>query len=400
MIGERREAFDSVAALLERVSVEQPRLRTVVSASSPELRNWLAERFPAYPVCALPAGNRSLAEAYVRRSNIRAVIMLEDACPPGASLVHALQRQAICLLALTARDGAPVTAALIASAAEYQLRIDATETASAPAGSDGEGRVAVSLSQASGMLGEILGRDLKERRAARGGNGSLWRYVVNNCGSWPFSLRLRRFRDAAALNAGLGAPRTILCLGNGPSSEQPELLRERYDALFRVNHKWLEREFLCDPDVVFTGSRPAMTSLKRVVFGLQNEHQARRLAALAVLDPRRARTGFFTVDDINPHASDFAWETLRPTNGATMIAAAVALQPRRLVVAGIDLFQHPDGSYPGDKETPNAFSPAHTRAAELAFLLAMFDRFRGELVIHGEVLAREWQRHRDEQRGG
>lgn len=400
VIGERREAFDSVAALLARVSDEQPRLRTVVSASTPELRSWLAKRFPAYPVYALPLGNRWLAEAYVRRSNIRAAIMLEDACLPGESLMRALQRRAICLLALAARDDAPLTAALIANACEHQLRIDAAEKGSPVAGSGNGGQAVVSLSQAAAMLGEILGRDLKERRAARGARLSPSRYAVKNCERWPFSLRLRRFHDAAALNARLHAPATILCLGNGPSSEQAEVLGERYDALFRVNHKWLERGFLCDPDVVFTGSRPAMTSLKRVIFGLQNEHQARRLAALAVLDPRRGRTGFFTVDDINPGARDFAWGTLRPTNGATMIAAAVALQPQRLVVAGIDLFQHPDGSYPGDKATPNAFSPAHARAAEIAFLLAMFERFRGELVIHGEVLAREWQRHRDRQRGG
>jgi hypothetical protein len=146
-----------------------------------------------------------------------------------------------------------------------------------------------------------------------------------------------------------------------------------------------------------------MTSLKRVIFGLQNEHQARRLAAARVFNPAQAATGFFTVGDINPASRDFEWGALRPTNGATMIAAAVALQPRCLIVAGIDMFQHPDGSYPGDQSTPNAFSPAHTREAELAFLFAMFESFRGELVIYGEVLAAEWARHRADsagQRGG
>lgn len=400
VLGTRREAFDGVAALLEQVSREQPRLRTVVSASTPELRHWLAQRFPAYSVYALPADNQWLIEAYVRRSNIRAVVMLEDACPLAGTLVRALQQRAVCLLAVAGREGAPLPASTILDACELRLRVSATERASAmPTRDAAEDSVNVSARQAATMLGDILGRDLKARRAARAPARSLWRHAVDNCGRWPLSLRLQCYRDAASLSDALDNPATILCLGNGPSSEHPELLRERYDALFRVNHKWLARGFLHEPDVVFTGSRPAMTSLKRVIFGLQNEHQARRLAALAVFDPRRGRTGFFTVDDINPGARDFAWGTLRPTNGATMIAAAVALQPRRLVVAGIDLFQHPEGSYPGDTETPNAFSPAHSRDAELAFLLAMFDRFRGELVIHGEVLAREWQRHRDEQRG-
>ena len=399
VIGERREAFESAANLLARVAHEQPRLRILLSATNPALRTWLRQRFPGYRIGALPKDNRWLVESYVRRSNIRAVIVLEDACPLAAGLVRALERRAICLLALTLRDAAPAAARQIAGACEHRLRVASPDPAMSEPGPDPAGCVDVSLEDAAAMLGEILGRDLKERRAARGAGRSLWRYAVDHCARWPLSSRLRRYHDAAELGAGLHMPDTILCLGNGPSSEQPELLQERYDALFRVNHKWLERGFLCDPDVVFTGSRPAMTSLKRVIFGLQNEHQARRLAALALFDPTRPRTGFFVVDEINPHARDFAWGPLRPTNGATMIAAAVALQPRRLVVAGIDLFQHPDGSYPGDRETPNAFSPAHTREAELAFLLAMFANFRGELVIYGEVLAREWQRFRDRQHG-
>lgn len=398
MIGERREAFDSVAVLLECLSREQPRLRIVVSASTPALRAWLAQRFPGYLVYVPPFANRWLVEAYVRRGNIRAVILLEDACPRGAALARALRARAIALLAITARAGAPSAAPAIAAACEQRLRLVTGDAAPASGDTDDDGDRAthVSPTAAVAMLGEILGRDLKERRAAAGFAHSWWGHVVNNCERWPLSLRLRRYHDAAALNAALHRPDTILCLGNGPSSELPALLQERHDVLFRVNHKWLTRGFLDAPDVVFTGSRPAMVSLKRVIFGLQNDHQARRLAALAVADPRRARTGFFIVDDINPDTADFPWGTLRPTNGATMIAAAVALAPRRLVVAGIDLFQHPDGSYPGDRETPNAFSPAHTRAAELAFLLALFERFRGELVIHGEVLAAAWRRHHEQ----
>lgn len=394
VIGNQREAFDSVAPLLARVSREQPRLRTIVSAMNPDLQTWLAQRFPDYPVCALPINNRWLTAAYVRRSNIRAVVMLDDVCPRGDALIRALDERAISLLALTARDGAAAAARPIAAACERYLRVTTTAPARPPDGVTRDDTMNVSPQQAAAILGEIVGRDLKERREARGGSSLFWRAVVDNCARWPLRSRLRRYRDAPELNAALKRPETILCLGNGPSSEQSELLQERYDALFRVNHKWLARGFLSDPDVVFTGSRPAMTSLKRVIFGLQNEHQARRLAAARVFNPARPATGFFNVGDINPRARDYDWGALRPTNGATMIAAAVALQPRRLVVAGIDMFQHPDGSYPGDRSTPNAFSPAHTREAELAFLCAMFAEFRGELVIHGEVLAREWARYR------
>ena len=393
VVGGNREAFESVAPLLALVSREQPRLRTVLSASGADILEWLALRFPDYPVHAPPPGRLWLAGAYVSRSNIRAVIALENASPGGDAIIRVLERRAISLLALTARVNAPAPAPRVADACEYRLRIPDADMEPV---SDSDGTVRVSRQQAAAMLGEILGRDLKERRLARGRGSSFWRALVNKSGRWPLSMRLRRYADASQLNAALNRPGTILCLGNGPSSEQPELLQERYDALFRVNHKWLERGFLSEPDVVFTGSRPAMTSLKRVIFGLQNEHQAGRLVAARVFNPVQAATRFFNVGDIIPVALDFQWGALRPTNGATMIATAVALQPRRLVVAGIDMFQHPDGSYPGDRSTPNAFSPAHSREAELAFLCTMFQSFRGELVIHGDVLAGEWMRYRSE----
>ena len=74
-----------------------------------------------------------------------------------------------------------------------------------------------------------------------------------------------------------------------------------------------------------------------------------------------------------------------------MIAVAAALKPKRLVIAGVDLFQHPEGSYPGDKKTPNAYTPAHTLDKELAFMLFHLEQFGGEVVIIGEALARIWQ---------
>jgi hypothetical protein len=78
-----------------------------------------------------------------------------------------------------------------------------------------------------------------------------------------------------------------------------------------------------------------------------------------------------------------------------MIAAAVALKPNRLVIAGVDLFQHPEGSYPGDQNTANAYTPAHTLDKELAFMFFHLDRFAGEVVIIGEALEREWREHRE-----
>src|SRR3546814_318572 len=66
--------------------------------------------------------------------------------------------------------------------------------------------------------------------------------------------KVERYDDVPALREALGHPDTILCLGNGPSSEDPDVAKVRYDALFRVNSLWLKRGFLTTPDMVFTGS--------------------------------------------------------------------------------------------------------------------------------------------------
>ena len=55
----------------------------------------------------------------------------------------------------------------------------------------------------------------------------------------------------------LGEPKSILCLGNGPSSEDADIDRSRYDCLFRVNWIWRERARHADPDVVFTADLDA-----------------------------------------------------------------------------------------------------------------------------------------------
>jgi hypothetical protein len=93
----------------------------------------------------------------------------------------------------------------------------------------------------------------------------------------------------------------------------------------------------------------------------------------------------------------FDWGQLRPTNGVNMLAVAIALKPEKLVVAGIDLFQHPDGSYPGDVSTPNAYSPGHSRETELNCILRLFSEFRGEIVIVGDILRTQWERYKEVQ---
>lgn len=203
-------------------------------------------------------------------------------------------------------------------------------------------------------------------------------------------VRVKRIESLAALRAALGDPQIIMCLGNGPSSESPDLLTMAYDSLFRVNHRWRRRGFLTRPHLVFTGSKRTLFSLSGPIFAFQTTRTEAHLVTHQVFNPLCRRMRFVTLERIGVlEAIDEGG--LRPSNGAAMLATAVALQPRKLIVAGIDLFQHPEGSYPGDSQSPNAYVPAHDRGIEIDFITRQLDAYRGELVVVGEVLARHLQ---------
>jgi hypothetical protein len=201
--------------------------------------------------------------------------------------------------------------------------------------------------------------------------------------------KYQRIDTLEALRTALGEPETIMCLGNGPSSEDPRLRDLSYDALFRVNHFWQPRGVLTEPDVVFTGLRATIKAIRKpsvFVFQTREEEQKLMLKCLAMTH----RIVFATAERLGVMDFD-SFGVFQPTNGAVMLATAVALQPKRLIVAGVDLFQHPAGSYPGNSGTPNAYAVHHDRETELQFILSTFDRFEGELVILSEVLDGYWQ---------
>src|SRR5690606_36999326 len=97
--------------------------------------------------------------------------------------------------------------------------------------------------------------------------------------------KVQRIDDLAGLRAALGHPGTILCLGNGPSSEDPEVGRVAYDCLFRVNDLWLKRGLLTRPHMVFTGSKGALVSVKGAIFGLHTVKSEARLLVAPLLRP-------------------------------------------------------------------------------------------------------------------
>ncbi|MDZ7826028.1 MAG: hypothetical protein U5R48_08485 [Gammaproteobacteria bacterium] len=218
-----------------------------------------------------------------------------------------------------------------------------------------------------------------------------WLVLQSPLAPW-FAQRFVEVPDLATLRAELGVPETILALGNGPSSEADNVRASRYDALFRVNHGWIDRGVHQRADVVFTGLRDTVMRHPRdAVFVFQTREDAEDMRFKCA--SRRGPIRYACADRLGS-IDPAGFGIHRPTNGAVMIATAVALQPPRLLVGGIDLFSHPEGTYPGDARTPNAYTLAHDRNTELAFILQSLAGYRGELTILNDILAAEWNRYR------
>ncbi len=185
------------------------------------------------------------------------------------------------------------------------------------------------------------------------------------------------------LRSQLGAPRTILCLGNGPSSEGSDVEGASYDCLFRVNWIWSERGVHRDPQIVFTADLDTPTAAPIICFPTRED--ANRVLAGYVRRRAGVRTKYLVFPELASPLNGRTWSH-RPTNGALMVAAAVLLRPSRLIIAGIDLYRHPEGKYPGASDERNGYDEIHHRDIDLAFMRAALDRLGGVATILSEQL--------------
>ena len=189
----------------------------------------------------------------------------------------------------------------------------------------------------------------------------------------------------AALAKRLHHPRTVLCLGNGPSSEDPQLESFGHDCLFRINWRWKERGFLMHPQVVFVGDAATISKVDGAMFGIWDRSLEQAMLLRHLVTRGVGVMRYVTMERISPLIRDRVWPA-RPTNGALMIAAAAALNPARLIIAGIDLYQHPEGRYPGDLVGTNAYSRAHSRQTDLDIIRLALAGYHGEVTILGDAL--------------
>jgi hypothetical protein len=389
LLADHPAAFDAMQPLVDALAKRDSRINLLSASAVAATAKWLQSHLAGVRQVPLPYGNRVSGDLYLRRLNIRTVVFLDPARATASSaLLRSLKRQAISMITLTASDaGGLESDAPAVRDSEQVILIDEA----AANGASG----AMTYAATADFLAALMARDLKPLRQERSPLAAPARALAGMTRSAKnrpmIDWRFRRFATLADLKRRLGHPATILCLGNGPSSEDPALAAIAHDALFRVNHSWQARQRFSRPQVVFTGGRPTMRAVAGAIFGLQSLEAEVRLASARGLNPMVGATEFFNVNDLTDSIRRFDWGHLRPTNGASMLAAAVALSPQRLVIAGIDLFQHPDGSYPWAASGPNAYSPGHSRETELEFILGLLSQYEGEVMIVGDILARAWQ---------
>ena len=397
LVGSDAAAFDSIAGLIGELARRDSRLSIILSCPNYETLKWLESRFAEIQVLPLPFANRISATLYLRRLNIRCVVFIEGNQRLANSLLAAIKRSAAGVITVSGRGANNISLSSAASMASEALIVMREEPVRELLP---DNVVGMTVGELSNRLTIMLARDLKALREANLFSQIMARIpaILAESPRWRnfISWRLRRYDGLDELRVRLAAPKSIMCLGNGPSSEDATLATMQADALFRVNHSWADRKFLVNADVVFTGGKPTFRAISGAIFGVLTPEAERNLLLLRSYNPLRGRLEFFNVNDVTQSIKQFEWGHLRPTNGASMLATAIALNPEKLIVAGIDLFQHPEGSYPGNNMAANAYSPGHSRDTELDFIMKLFSVFSGEIIIVGDILREAWE---DRQRG-
>jgi len=409
ILGHRQEDFETVAPLVAAWTVRHPRVSILFTAPLAATRDWLREEFPSAVVLPPPLPLNFFVSRYLTNLNVRGLMVLGDLVASDRCILRAANDRAtpVVIAQTPAPGGAaqPTAKALGAvpeSIEHHFVGTPAAQSCLAAAGIPAEritrveGDLQTRTATYMAVISRLLAQDLKLIRSKQRPIRRWLEQLALRCMEQPrlrglLSFKVERIDSIAELRKKLGDPGTILCLGNGPSSEDPAVAKISHDCLFRVNDVWLSRGFLTKPDMVFTNSKGTLAAVKGPIFGLQTIESEARLLPGSFLKPQSGRVSYATVERFRLFLSDPRWHGIRPTNGATMLATAVALQPARLVVSGIDLFSHPAGTYPGDTQTPNAYTPGHDAESELALLLEALSLYQGELTILSPALRERWE---------
>ena len=352
------------------LSLRRTRLSLLFMPATDSIRKELTERFGETAIITPPWNNRLSSLLFLLTSRVRLLIGMNGI----ASLPRGLIRQAYLLgigITVVAPDLAQARGAGGDTASFVDLWLPAEAT----------------LAEAMAQFNALMAR----RPPARSPLQTLIaRWLDKDMGRRILAVRARRIATLDELRDALDRPQTILCLGNGPSSEDPALAGHADACLFRVNHRWLARGLYSRPQMVFTGQKRTLFEVRsKPIFAFQTCRAEALLVTHQIFNPLCRFMRFVTLERLGILTGP-DWDGVRPTNGATMLATAVALNPPRIVIAGIDLFADPAGAYPGDAQTSNDYVVVHERSIEIDFILKTLKSYGGELIILGKPLAEKW----------
>ncbi|AKI02017.1 hypothetical protein IMCC20628_03325 [Hoeflea sp. IMCC20628] len=187
------------------------------------------------------------------------------------------------------------------------------------------------------------------------------------------------------LEIRLGRLDTIVCLGNGPSSEDPRLAEYQRATLFRVNWIWTQRAWLAAPDMVFTADPDLVQLPRQPILAFPTQLIGEPILRDNAAKDHFPETGYCYLDRFTPPLADFSQPRI-PTNGALMVALAAALRPQRLVIAGMDLYRHPQGKYPGEIDNSEGYTSQHCAEIDLDLIERALADHDGETVILSDNL--------------
>lgn len=380
--GETPAQFDAALRLLREIMRERPHVRLVLTSADPATVAYLRRSFPDDFVGAAPWNGGGSVRRFFARVNPRILLLLDDGRSLGARAVEEAIARALPLVVVAPGAGTE--------------RVAHVERALRASGRRGRRVLLGDASPAEALRAATSLRDLLPESPALPRVRQAWRVPslrdrVGRSRAWAAAATLlsgRRIDDAAALRERLGHPRSMLVLGNGPSSEDPRLADLAYDCVIRVNWRWRTRGLFIEPQVVFAGDPGTMTRIDGAIFGFWNVglERAMLLRRLATRGPRPVE--FVTMERLSPVIRDVEWPA-RPTNGALAVLLASLLAPDRLVIAGIDLFRHPDGRYPGDALARNDYSHVHEMETDLGIIELALRDFDGELIVPSDILRDE-----------
>lgn len=375
IFGSNHNALENVGALIDALTAEQSRISVVLVVDDIRYKETLERRFPKVIVRYLSLLMGPITQLALITLRVRAVLVVE------ADQVNGQMQR---LLNGVIHRGVPVYGIGAAALIQEDFPADTLQPLSSVASPC---KSSLTIETLAIFLIRAIGVERRSRWSvdtiASWLNTKLARPVVSRF----FRPLVVKMSSIDVLRERLGNPNAILCLGNGPTASNSALQALTYTTLFRVNHQWLSEGYLAKPDMVFAGVKRSMRKLGSVPLGVANARKEIALIACRVFEPWHGKVSYTVVDeiagDILPQAED---SQVRPTTGAYMIATAVALKPERLIIAGIDMFHHPDGAYSGTGQVINAYTPSHSRETDAAFISMCLEVYEGELVSYSPAV--------------